>query len=169
MERGSRRAPRGGDASRRSPHRRAWRACGCMPRPRISYKYVGKGHHLGRRELPRPAYEAICITLADAGRDLATMEPAESLWQAGSRASGVTSSTFYARLQRYMRAAGVPLSGVHVLRHTAAKLRRDAGESIEAVRQFLDHSSLHVTSVYLKRLEGTEDRTWPSVAESIGV
>jgi integrase/recombinase XerC len=135
----------------------------------VSYKYVGKGHHVGRRELPRPAYEAIRITLADAGKDLATMEPSDSLWQAGARASGVTSSTFYARLQRCMRAAGLPLSGVHVLRHTAAKLRRDAGETIEAVSQFLDHSSLQVTSVYLKRLEGTKDRTWPAVAESIGL
>jgi integrase/recombinase XerC len=120
----------------------------------VSYKYVGKGHHVGRRELPRPAYEAIRITLADADKDLATMEPSDSLWQAGARASVVTSSTFYARLQSYMRAAGLPLSGVHVLRHTAAKLRRDAGETIEAVSQFLDHSSLQVTSVYLKRLEG---------------
>jgi integrase/recombinase XerC len=135
----------------------------------VYYQYVGKGHKTGRRELPRPAYEALCATLADADKELATMEPDESLWQAGARAAGVTSSTFYARLQRYMRAAGLPLSGVHVLRHTAAKLRRDAGESIEAVSQFLDHSSLQVTSVYLKRLEGTEDRTWPTVAQAIGV
>jgi integrase len=60
-------------------------------------------------------------------------------------------------------------TGIHVLRHTAAKLRRDAGESIEAVSQFLDHSSLAVTTVYLRRLEGQEDRTWREVAEAIGV
>lgn len=57
----------------------------------------------------------------------------------------------------------------HVLRHTGAKLRRDAGESIESVSSFLDHSSLAVTSVYLKRLEGQEDRGWEKVAEAIGV
>jgi integrase len=45
---------------------------------------------------------------------------------------------------------------VHVLRHTAAKLRRDAGESIEDVSRFLDHSSLAVTTTYLRRLEGQE-------------
>ena len=59
-------------------------------------------------------------------------------------------------------------SGVHVLRQTAAKLRRDAGESIEAVSAFLDHSSLAVTTVYLRSLEGVEDRTWPSIAAAIG-
>jgi hypothetical protein len=40
-----------------------------------------------------------------------------------------------------LRAAGLPPSGLHILRHSAAKLRRDAGASIEAVSNFLDHSS----------------------------
>ena len=122
------------------------------------YRYVGKGHKTGRRELPRPAYDAICTTLADAGKELATMAPGKSLWQAAARPEGVTSGTFYGRFRRYLRLAGMAPTGVHVLRHTAAKLRRDAGESIESVSQFLDHSSLAVTSVYLRRLEGQEDR-----------
>jgi hypothetical protein len=42
-------------------------------------------------------------------------------------------------------------------------------ESIEAVSSFLDHSSLAVTSVYLRRLEGETDRTWVDVAAAIGV
>ena len=55
------------------------------------------------------------------------------------------------------------------LRHTATKFRRDAGESIEEVSSFLDHSSLAVTTTYLRRLEGQEDRTWRDVAVAIGV
>ena len=138
-------------------------------RQTVFYSYRGKGGKRGRRELPHPAYEAICATLADAGKELATMAPGESLWQAGARPEGVTSGTFYARFRRYLAAAGLAPTGIHVLRHTAAKLRRDAGESIEAVSQFLDHSSLAVTTVYLRRLEGQEDRTWREVAEAIGV
>ena len=65
--------------------------------------------------------------------------------------------------------AGLQSSRIHVLRHSAAKLRRDAGESVEAVSSFLDHSSLAVTSVYLRRLEGETDRTWVDVAAAIGV
>jgi integrase/recombinase XerC len=133
------------------------------------YSYRGKGGKRGRRELPHPAYEAICATLADVNKELAAMAPAESLWQAGARPGGVTSGTFYARFRRYLVAAGMAPTGIHVLRHTAAKLRRDAGESIESVSQFLDHSSLAVTSVYLRRLEGQEDLTWREVAEAIGV
>jgi integrase len=97
------------------------------------------------------------------------MAPDESLWQAAARVEGVTSGTFYARFRRYLKLAGMAPTGIHVLRHTAAKLRRDAGESIESVSQLLDHSSLAVTSVYLRRLEGQEDLTWRDVAEAIGV
>jgi integrase/recombinase XerC len=133
------------------------------------YCYVGKGHKTGRRELPRPAYDALCATLSDAGLSLTTMDPAASLWQAGAGARGVTGSTFYARFRRYLRAAGLAPTGLHVLRHSAAKLRRDAGASIEAVSSFLDHSSLAVTSVYLRRLEGEADQDWEDVAAAIGV
>jgi integrase/recombinase XerC len=133
------------------------------------YQYIGKGHKTGRRELPRPAYEAILRTLADAGRDLATMASAESLWQAGAGPRGISSGTFYGRFRKLLAAAGLTPTGLHVLRHTAAKLRRDAGASVEAVSAFLDHSSLAVTTVYLRRLEGEADRTWRDVAVAIGL
>lgn len=135
----------------------------------VFYAYRGKGGKAGRRELPRPAYEAICRTLADAGQDLATMEPGASLWQVGAGPAGISSGTFYGRFRRYLAAAGLAPTGLHVLRHTAAKLRRDAGASVEAVSAFLDHSSLAVTTVYLRRLEGETDRTWPEVAIAIGL
>ena len=135
----------------------------------VFYSYRGKGGKRGRRELPRPAYEALSVTLADAGLSLAEMDASASLWQAGAGARGITSSTFYSRFRRYLRAAGLAPTGLHVLRHCAAKLRRDAGASIEAVSSFLDHSSLAVTSVYLRRLEGEADRIWPEVAVAIGV
>jgi integrase/recombinase XerC len=133
------------------------------------YSYRGKGGKRGRRELPRPAYAALCATLADAGLDLASMDPTASLWQAAASPRGVTGSTVYVRFKRYLRTAGLAPAGLHVLRHSAAKLRRDAGSSIEAVSSFLDHSSLAVTSTYLRRLEGETDATWPDVAMAIGL
>lgn len=133
------------------------------------YSYRGKGGKRGRRELPRPAYEALLATLSDAGLDLASMAPGASLWQAGGHPRGVTGGTVYARFRSYLRAAGLPPSGLHLLRHSAAKLRRDAGESIEAVSAFLDHSSLAVTTIYLRRLEGETDAGWVNVASAIGL
>ena len=135
----------------------------------VFYRYVGKGGVRGRRELPRPALAAIRRSLGDIGKDLASMHPSESLWQAGAGPQGVSSATFYSRFRGYLVKAGLPLSGVHVLRHTAAKLRRDVGESVESVSQFLDHSSLAVTTTYLRRLEGERDTAWQSVASVIGV
>jgi len=136
----------------------------------VFYSYRGKGGKRGKRELPRPAYEAIAVGLAAFGKSLDRMEPDDSLWPSSAFANiGVTSATFYGNLQRYFRSAGLPPAGAHVFRHSAAKLRRDVGESIESVCEFLDHSSLAVTTVYLRRLEGQEDRAWAKVAEAIGV
>jgi integrase len=55
------------------------------------------------------------------------------------------------------------------VRHAAAKLRLDVGETVEDVSRFLGHSSLAATTVYLRRLEGQEDRGWGKAAEAIGV
>ncbi|MGH2967157.1 MAG: tyrosine-type recombinase/integrase [Solirubrobacterales bacterium] len=66
----------------------------------VFYRYRGKGGKAGRRELPRPAHEAICATLADVAKDLATMDPDESLWQAGAGPGGITSGAFAGRFRR---------------------------------------------------------------------
>lgn len=135
----------------------------------VFYRYRGKGGKKGRRELLRPAWEAIRRTLEDCDKELTTMDLQESLWQAGAGPKGISGSTFYSRFRRYLAAAGLKPTGLHILRHSAAKLRRDAGESVETVSAFLDHSSLAVTTTYLRRLEGVEDHSWERVAESIGV
>jgi site-specific recombinase XerD len=137
---------------------------------RAYYTYRGKGGKQGHRELPQPALNAMRASLAAFGKDLSTMPPEESLWPSLShRSKGITSGTFYGNLQRYFKKAGITPSGVHIFRHTAAKLRRDAGETVEDVSRFLAHSRLAVTTVYLRRLEGEQDKSWAKVAEAIGV
>ena len=135
------------------------------------YAYRGKGGKTGRRELPRPAVEALRAALAAFGQSLEDLSPAHSLWPSpgATNGEGLRSATFYGRFRRYLQKAGLPPAGLHILRHSAAKLRRDAGESIEEVSRFLDHSSLAVTTTYLRRLEGQEDLSWRRVAAAIGV
>jgi integrase/recombinase XerC len=133
------------------------------------YSYRGKGGKTGKRELPLPALDAIEAWLVSTGRSLARMAPHDSLWPDTRTSRGITSGTFYTNLCRYLKQAGLPPGGVHIFRHSAAKLRREAGESIEEVSRFLDHSSLAVTTTYLRRLEGQEDRTWSAVADAIGL
>jgi integrase len=62
--------------------------------------------------------------------------------------------------------AGLPVAGAHIFRHSAAKLRRDAAESIEEVSRFLDPSSLAVATTYLRRLEGQQYHSSAKVAEA---
>ena len=135
------------------------------------YSYKGKGGKTGRRELPRPAVDALRTGLAAYGRELEHMSPHESVWPspAATGGEGLRSATFYGRFRRYLEKAGLPPAGLHILHHSAAKLRRDAGESIEDVSRFLDHNSLAVTTIYLRRLEGQDDPGWGKVAEAIGL
>jgi integrase len=97
------------------------------------------------------------------------MDKGALLWQAGAGSRRVTGPTFHSRFRRYLASVGLAPSGLHIPRHRATWLRRQAGESVEDVSAFLDHSSLAVTTTYLRRLEGQEDRTWRDVAEAIGV
>ena len=127
----------------------------------IYYAYRGKGGKVRRRELPLPCFSAILEALRASGKDLATMEPEESLFD-------VSAHGFYLNFRRYMRNAKLPPGGVHILRHSAAKLRRDVGETVEEVSRFLDHANLAVTSTYLRRLEGEEDGGWQKVAALLG-
>ena len=137
---------------------------------RCYYSYRGKGGKHGKRELPQPAFRAIQQALEAFGKGLATMKPEESLWPSSADSGrGITSGTFYGNLRRYFKAAGLRPVGVHIFRHSAARLRREAGESVEQVSRFLDHSSLAVTTVYLRQLEGDRDTAWEQVAENLGL
>ena len=143
----------------------------------VYYTYRGKGGKHGKRELPQPAFRAIQQALAAFGKDLDAMKPEESLWPSSADSGrGISSGTFYGNLLRYFKVAGLRPAGVHIFRHSAAifrhsaaRLRREAGESIEQVSRFLDHSSLAVTTVYLRQLEGDRDTAWEQVAENLGL
>ncbi|MHB8868389.1 MAG: tyrosine-type recombinase/integrase [Thermoleophilia bacterium] len=126
------------------------------------YTYRGKGGKTGRRELPQPAVDALRASLRARDRDLEMMAPSESVWD-------ISSPTFYVELQWYLREAGLPRAGVHVLRDTAARLRREAGESLEDVNLFLDYSSTAGAGTQLQHSAGKEDPVWGRVAEAIGV
>ena len=97
----------------------------------VFYSSRGKGGKTGKRELPRPACGATWQWLECVGKDPATMQPDESLSPATRGGRGITSGTFYTNLRCYLKNAGLPSGDVHIFRHSAAKLRRDAEESTE--------------------------------------
>lgn len=125
------------------------------------YSARTKGGRLRYRELPAPAWQAITTYLVEAERPLATL-PADA------RIFPVTSQTVYDRLRRYGTAIGVEGLTVHTLRHTAAKLRRQSGASLEEVQAVLGHASVATTARYLARLEGARDPGWHAAAALLG-
>jgi len=83
--------------------------------------------------------------------DLAKFPPEACLWPFNSH--DTTNGTFYGNLQRYFKLAGITPSGIHMFKHTAAKLRRDAGETVEDISRILDHS----------KLESEQNKSWETI------
>lgn len=124
-----------------------------------------KGGHTRRRELPAAAAAAIAAAHGKSLKDFQDL----TMLRPETRLFACTPQAFYANLKRYGRRAGVGDISPHVMRHTAAKLRRDAGESIEQVSAFLGHRNIATTARYLQRLEGEADPGWRAVADLVGL
>lgn len=149
---------------------------------RVWYRWSGKGKTDQRHEMALPAYRAI-LTFLKAARKLESMEEHDFIF---------TCLSDYARrlpcareyeidmplsmrevgklLKTYCRKAGLDPKRYHPhsLRHTAAYLRRQAGDDLETVSRMLSHSSLAITQIYLHSMEGQEDTSWRKVNELLG-
>jgi integrase/recombinase XerC len=129
---------------------------------RVYYNVRVKGGEYVKKELPAPAFQAICDHLKDTGRAIDTLTAEDKLFP-------VSSAAFYANLKRYAKKANI--SGVvtpHVFRHTAAKLRQEAGQKLEDISAFLGHADISTTARYLRRIVGEEDAGWRGVYALLG-
>ena len=129
---------------------------------RVYYETRTKGGRHRRRELPAPAFAAIRRAAEAAGRPLDALDPEAPIFT-------VSAAGFYANLRRYAARAGLDKVTPHALRHSAAKLRRQGGASIEDVATLLGHASIATTARYLARLEGEDDPGWGGVAALLGL
>jgi site-specific recombinase XerD len=131
-------------------------------RPGVVYQFIAKGksRETQRTELPSPAWIAIERYLQAAGR-LSTMQPDDALFTStrpDQPNQGLTGDYLNNLFKQYCRKAGLsPQYSLHSLRHSAARLRYEAGSSIQDIQMYLGHSSLATTDVYLKRLSGVAD------------
>ena len=112
--------------------------------------------------VPAPAINAIMEALEAQGRPLDGLSPEDCIFD-------IAHQTYYAYLRKYARRAGLDGLKPHDLGHTAAKLRREHGASIEDVSAFLGHRSIATTARYLARMEGEEDNGWQGVSQALGV
>lgn len=153
---------------------------------RRHYTYRGKGNKIRTKELPPPAYHAIRNFLRITGR-LETIAPADYIFQPvhQDRAARlpnvdpdkldpnrpISGSLINRIIKRRFVAAGCKPEDVHThtLRHTAAALRwRDGdGEDLLRISEFLDHSSVSVTQIYLSKQRKPIDDGWTAVEQLI--
>ena len=74
-----------------------------------------------------------------------------------------------ARTDQGVERAGLGGLNPRDLRHTAAKLLRNNGASIEDVPASLSHRSIATTATYLSRMEVEEDNGWRELAYNFTV
>ena len=128
----------------------------------VYYRVRAKGGQERYRELPAPAADAIATACAARGEVLAALPPEARLFP-------ISSQGFAANLARYAGRADLGHVAPHALRHSAAKLRRGTGASLEDVSAFLGHRNLATTARYLARLEGERDDGWRAAATALGL
>jgi site-specific recombinase XerD len=127
---------------------------------RVFYRVRAKGGVERFREIPPPALAAIARYWAAQGSSISQLD-------AGARLFPISSIGFYTNLRRYAKKAGLGDLKPHDLRHTAAKLRRQAGDSLETVQALLGHRSIATTAIYIATLEPATDSSWQGVASLI--
>lgn len=152
---------------------------------RVWYRWSGKGKEDQRFELPPPAWAAIQAYLWAAGR-METIGDGDYIFtpltNRATRLPNVNTETWDTNraislrevgrlLKHYARKAGLDTKKIHVhtLRHTAAMLRKEAGDDVEKICNFLAHSSLAITQVYLHKVEGQKDESWVKVESALGI
>ncbi len=134
-----------------------------------SYRSKGTSRQVKTKEIPPAAWNALSSYLVSSGR-LPTMKPESylfvSIHPGNGRKGGAAVSQnvplhpdyINNEFVRYCKLAGLPPGlTLHSLRHTASRLRYESGSDLRTVQQFLDHSSIATTDLYVRTLTGVAD------------
>lgn len=149
---------------------------------RYFYRWTGKGGVHRTDELPAPAYQAMAAYLKAAGRwetltpdtyvftalsDVATRLPNVTEYQAQPLSSAMVNRI----VKKWARRAGLQWERIHThtLRHTAAMLRRRLTDDLGKIQDFLAHSQLSTTQIYIQHAAKREDNLWAGVEALIGL
>ena len=148
---------------------------------RMYCRWRGKGGKTSLVEFAWPVYHAIVDCLQAAGRwqpkpgdpiFVALSDAAERLPNVTSpaREAPLTSAMVTRLVKKYARWAGLDPQQIttHSLRHTAAMLRARLTDDVREIQQFLNHSHLNTTQIYLRHAGRRADNLWMQVEELIG-
>lgn len=136
----------------------------------IIMRYQGKGKPNQTKEIFPPVYEAI-MAYAEYEQRYSGFVFHRYSNQGEIIDLPISDQTVRDALKYYARHAGLRTTGlkVHSLRHTAAYLRAQAGDSEDAIRRFLKQNNVETTRIYLQKLRPNPDTTWMTVSEMLGL
>lgn len=134
------------------------------------FRWSGKGRTNAVQELPAVVWDAIEHYAELEGRSSGYVFHSYD-WHGAIVERPISAGAVRASMKYYANKAGLngDILHVHSLRHTAALLRKEAGDDLENIRDFLGHMSLGTTSIYLRQLQGRKDDTWQTVAQMLGL
>lgn len=134
----------------------------------IYMRYRAKGGRMLTKEIFPPVYEAMMAFAEATGRSEGyVFHGFDNKGEPVNRP--ITDQTVRNALKYYAQQAGLRTQDlrVHSLRHTAAILRKEAGDSDENIQKFLKHGNVATTKIYLQHLKPDPDKTWMTVAEML--
>ena len=147
---------------------------------RVRYRFDGKGKRDQVVDVAPPVWAAVQVyqdamppnprqagghylftPLSDRAVNLPTVQED---WEPGQP---ISAQEVGRRLKRYADMAEIRMNRltVHTLRHTAAMLRRSAGDDIQKISEYLGHSSVAITQIYIHAIEGQQDTSWSKIAD----
>lgn len=150
-----------------------WRTVKVMDVAGGNTHWRGKGKKEGMGKMPALLGDALQDHLGAMAQKLAGRNAIGSAYvfpgQDGRRP--ISAEQVRNLLRKYVALAGIDCPGIHVhsLRHTAAMLRKEAGEDVDAIRDFLNHSSVNTTQIYLHRIDRGNESGFVKVGQLLGL
>ena len=135
---------------------------------KMRWSWSGKGKENQWMEVPTPVWNAIVFSFAMNGRDQAGFVFGSDKTTTGKPITGQQANRL---LKHYCKMAGLDPVAIHVhsLRHSAAMLRKKAGDRLEDISTWLVHSSVATTQIYVHALQGQDDSSWMRVSQLLGI
>jgi integrase/recombinase XerC len=118
-----------------------------LDRGRRTVRVLGKGSKERVVPVGIPAVRAVDAWLT-AGRALLASAPSGSAMFIGVKGGRIDQRTVRRVVHHRLAAAGVPDTGPHGLRHTAATHLLEGGADLRSVQEMLGHASLSTTQIY---------------------
>jgi integrase len=129
----------------------------------IFFSWSGKGHENESIEVPEEVWQALQVYIVESGG----RGPFDFVFLDRFGKHPISDRRMLDIVKKYAGSAQIGNLRVHDLRHTSSMLMRQAGADLEEIRDFLKHSSLKTTAIYVHKIERTGGSRVNKVAQIV--